>query len=118
MNLNNNYYMGGFAFIIISITFIFIFIKYIIFFYPYSILFTNSFIENMYDEITRIPSHLMTNPKSLFIIPAVFLSKPTLLRTCSSFSSCISKYIYKERKLINIDQIVCFLVQRRELWTA
>ena len=47
----------------------------------------------MYGEIKRIPRKVMEDPRSLIVIPTVFLNKASIMKNCSYFGECIQQYV-------------------------
>ena len=47
----------------------------------------------MYGEIKRIPRAVMEDPRSLIVIPTVFLNKASIMKNCSYFGECIQQYV-------------------------
>ena len=48
----------------------------------------------MYGEIKRSPRKVMEDPRSLIVIPTVFLNKASIMKNCSYFGECIQQYVY------------------------
>ena len=48
----------------------------------------------MYGEIKRIPRTVMEDPRSLIVIPTVFLNKASIMKNCSYFGECIQQYVF------------------------
>ena len=56
---------------------------YITLYYPLILL------ANLYSELTSLPTKLTQSKENIFIIPAVFLNRNLILRSCKSLMSCL-----------------------------